>query len=127
MSETILKPCPFGCAEHDASGDRNVILICQRDMRFDYAIGYGIRCNECGIEMWEEYEHEVTNRWNRRAAHADRDGVIEECRQLAFDQQSDDPTPGDWNSACLHIADEIASLKSTTEDSHSPPEERGEI
>lgn len=25
--------------------------------------------------------------------------------QLAFDQQSDDPAPGDWNAACRHIAD----------------------
>lgn len=24
--------------------------------------------------------------------------------QIAFDQQSDDPAPGDWNDACSHIA-----------------------
>lgn len=33
-----------------------------------------------------------------------------DAAQIAFDAQSDDPQPGDWNAACLHIAEEIRAL-----------------
>ena len=31
--------------------------------------------------------------------------------QIAFDQQCDDPAPGGWNDACVHIAKELRELK----------------
>ena len=34
-----------------------------------------------------------------------RTAAIEMCAQLAFDQTSDDPPPGDWNEACEHICE----------------------
>lgn len=34
----------------------------------------------------------------------------ERCDQLAFDQTSDDPPPGTWNDACLHIQERIRAL-----------------
>ena len=62
-----LKPCPFGCKHVSSNGEPAVVLICQHDVKADYTIGYGVRCNECGIEIWEEYQPEVIARWNRRA------------------------------------------------------------
>ena len=36
---------------------------------------------------------------------------LEIAAQLAFDQQSDDPSPGGWNDACEHIAKRIREGK----------------
>jgi hypothetical protein len=30
--------------------------------------------------------------------------AMREAAQIAFDQQSDEPCPGDWNAACVRIA-----------------------
>ena len=38
--------------------------------------------------------------------------AMEEAAQLARDQTSDDPAPGDWNDACEHIARKLAALSS---------------
>lgn len=38
--------------------------------------------------------------------------------QIAFDQQSDDPAPGDWNDACRHIAKLLAGQSNDIHDSH---------
>lgn len=40
--------------------------------------------------------------------------------QLAFDQQSDDPAPGDWNAACRHIADLLRSSAAPAEGEKAP-------
>lgn len=44
-----------------------------------------------------------------RLAAAEKD-AIERCAQLAFDQTSDDPQPGDWNDCARHIAASIRAL-----------------
>ena len=68
MSATpALKPCPFGCKHISSDGEPAVVLVCQQDVKNDYAIGYGVRCNECGIEIWEEYKAEAIAAWNKRS------------------------------------------------------------
>lgn len=42
---------------------------------------------------------------------AERNAVLEEAAQLAFDQASDEPQPGDWNDACGRIFNLIRALK----------------
>lgn len=65
--EEKLKPCPFGCEHTTHDGEAAVVLICQRDVKDDYAIAFGVRCNHCGIEIWEEYKDEAITAWNRRS------------------------------------------------------------
>jgi hypothetical protein len=39
-----------------------------------------------------------------------RTAAFEEAAQIANDQTSDDPQPGDWNDACSHIRDALRAL-----------------
>jgi hypothetical protein len=39
-----------------------------------------------------------------------RAAAFEEAAQIANDQTSDDPQPGDWNDACSHIRDALRAL-----------------
>jgi len=52
-------------------------FTCTRDMTDNFDHGYTLFCEVCGIEMHDEYESEVIERWNKRP------GIIAE-RQRAI-------------------------------------------
>lgn len=54
-----LLPCPF-CGKPP-------VMLEERDMTDGFVRATAIRCDECGIEMSEEYRSEVTEVWNHRS------------------------------------------------------------
>lgn len=58
-----LKPCPF-CGPQDKEFKPS--LYATMDVTLDYTTGHFVRCELCGIEMHDEYEADVVERWNTR-------------------------------------------------------------
>lgn len=134
MSETILN-CPF-CG-HRAAEHEN-----------DYCdpVEHSIYCQntECHAQSLSSVDRDFAiAAWNRRAAHADRDGVIENLKaalmwllehpacQASYSKDHEMARRVDRGVTALLKAGvdlpddwpDPRSLKSTTEDSHSPPSE----
>jgi Lar family restriction alleviation protein len=70
---TELKPCPF-------CGSEPILLETNERRPDQYQRYVTVRCDECGIEMGEEFEHEIIAAWNTRAmqsATAPSEDVVE--------------------------------------------------
>lgn len=66
MAET-LKPCPF-CGNPPV--ERRIVEMYPADADWpagEYDAHYTIACDDCGIDMGDEYRDEVVANWNRRA------------------------------------------------------------
>ncbi|MBP2290764.1 Lar family restriction alleviation protein [Azospirillum rugosum] len=63
--KTELKPCPF-CGPQTDDGKR-IVLLEEREAD-GFVRGYTVRCDNCGVEHSDEYEHEAIAAWNRRAS-----------------------------------------------------------
>ena len=48
-----------------------------------------------------------------KTSESPAEAAFREAAQIAFDQQSDNPTSGDWNAACLHIVQKLAEARHT--------------
>ncbi len=78
----VLLPCPFcGTAP-------NLIEI--RELPDNFVREHSVRCDDCGIDTFAEYESEVVAAWNTR--HSPKDGFQARVAQVHDDLFHDDPT-----------------------------------
>lgn len=61
-----LLPCPF-CGKPPHVFEINVVEDPENSGE-TYNLEYSAKCNECGIEIVDEYRDELTNRWNARSS-----------------------------------------------------------
>lgn len=68
-----LRDCPM-C---QASGDNDEkVYLCKEVMiakEVEYAVGYSVRCVECGVSISDEYKDEVVRLWNGQEKSVDED------------------------------------------------------
>lgn len=64
-----LLPCPF-CGKRPFVFEINVIEDPETPGA-TYNLEYSAKCNDCGVEIVDEYVDELAKRWNARAALAE--------------------------------------------------------